>query len=73
MLDKALCMRCFCESCPQYTGSNWNDVSEDLWASDMVFCWPMDGGKRLRPIRQRPPERCPYLVEQLVNVGQNDV
>jgi len=66
MLKKEICQKC----CNNSFLFGWTEFDESWWKEGKVYCpddWVEGGEKTLRKITDKPPNKCPYLLEQILS------
>ena len=65
MLNKNICKKC-----NENSDYDWTDKDEYRWEKGVVWCPFVDGTKAKNyleaDINNKPPEYCPYILEQLL-------
>jgi len=67
MLKKEICKKCWNKK------GEWIDFDELRWKEGYVWCPDdyVDRGKYIRYITDKPPSKCPYLLEYAL-INQED-
>jgi len=63
MLKKKLCIKC------RNKWIGWHKDDEQYWEEKrLIFCPPdyKEGESRMREIKDKPPEKCPFILEHTI-------